>query len=114
MRISDWSSDVCSSDLDVCDERGGGRFDVGPGDADHLVPGQAGPRLREQFDIADHRHTEARGMGHDERKSVVQARRVAVSVDPGGRRIIKKKRKYVRGQPLSRRKIQLVQMKNER
>src|SRR3546814_4524154 len=65
MRISDWSSDVCSSDLDVCDERGGGRFAVGPGDADHLVPGQAGPRLREQFDIADHRHTEARGMGND-------------------------------------------------
>src|SRR3546814_10227729 len=53
MRISDWSSDVCSSDLD---ERGHGGLAVGAGDAGDPVRGQFGSRLGEQLDIADHGH----------------------------------------------------------
>ena len=38
------------------DQRGGGRFAVGAGDADDFVPGLARPRESEQLDIADQRH----------------------------------------------------------
>src|SRR3546814_20571160 len=87
MRISDWSSDVCSSDLlqrqhrkRRLDRPGGGQ-----GVADHRFvrahwnfPGQ----------IAEH-VLDAHGL--QARKSVVSGKSVSVRVDLGGRRILKKK-----------------------
>src|SRR3546814_15042676 len=84
MRISDWSSDVCSSDLVNKGAVGnpvelfligigiGGFFDFLPRAA--LLAGTLGLAV-----------------GTD-RKSVVQGQSVSVRVDLGGRRIIKKKR----------------------
>src|SRR3546814_15830512 len=69
MRISDWSSDVCSSDLG----RGGV---VRAGD---MACSSASPRRRA-----------VRAPSAD-RKSVVQGKSVSVRVELGGRRIIKKK-----------------------
>src|SRR3546814_16063178 len=105
MRISDWSSDVCSSDLavppgrtatgtvdrvmiratgdswvQVRDAQGAALFTrvLREGDV-YRVPEQSGLRL-------------ATGNAGD-RKSVVSGKRVSVRVDLGGRRIIKKKKK---------------------
>src|SRR3546814_19619115 len=99
MRISDWSSDVCSSDLrrrqalrhvvlhrdgvlelrvlhHVQDRREGfGLYHLG------LVV-QAGDQRRQ--------HEVALALGQD-RKSVVSGKSVSVRVDLGGRRILKKK-----------------------
>src|SRR3546814_13757732 len=78
MRISDWSSDVCSSDL----RSGTGRND----------------RQRRNEQIADDREPQrARGdhriLGYRaDRKSVVEGKSVSVRVDLGGRRIIKKQK----------------------
>src|SRR3546814_19271833 len=78
MRISDWSSDVCSSDL----QRGTRAF---LGSPMHIVVGEQLSALR-------------RGRAHDQvcvqrdRKSVVQGKSVSVRVDLGGRRSIKKKK----------------------
>src|SRR3546814_14396873 len=83
MRISDWSSDVCSSDL----KAKGGRHDRPPareGSACLL----AVPNLE-----ADGHHLPA-FLGA--RKSVVQGKSVSVRVDLGVRRIIKKKKKIQR------------------
>src|SRR3546814_14019568 len=95
MRISDWSSDVCSSDLhcvaqvELGDEvaqcgrvRGGGiaadevqlRIRV----VDGAVPGER------EHDVV---------LRLVDRKSVVSGKSVSVSVDLGGRRIIKKKKR---------------------
>src|SRR3546814_14919384 len=98
MRISDWSSDVCSSDLDVVrptSVASGRGIDVTvwetfPLPTDDLpVPTKiewfcfpngirviSAPTRPEQRD----------------RKSVVSGKSVSVRVDPGGRRIIKKKK----------------------
>src|SRR3546814_18028343 len=83
MRISDWSSDVCSSDLlleyhlrasragpPVAPRPGGGDYEDAP-------PGSLGA-LHEGPALAD-------------RKSVVSGKSVSVRVDLGGRRIIQKK-----------------------
>src|SRR3546814_14896749 len=69
MRISDWSSDVCSSDL-------------------HAEPMSLDDALR----LAETRAPElqAREAGLEDRKSVVEGKSVSVRVDLGGRRIIKK------------------------
>src|SRR3546814_1910978 len=86
MRISDWSSDVCSSDL------AGGAVDLPrapePGDRAQLQR----PVERARVDmvifdrIARHDHLDR------DRKSVVEGKSVSVRVDLGGRRIIKKKK----------------------
>src|SRR3546814_17364916 len=86
MRISDWSSDVCSSDL----------AGLSPGRAEGRGHAAAGARA--------HRDAAGRGGSADgaprrrrvsvrrpDRKSVVEGKSVAVSVDLGGRRIIKNK-----------------------
>src|SRR3546814_15642546 len=90
MRISDWSSDVCSSDLKLLDigQQGddivlvtrrhghgnGGRIErLGGGPAEILVDRLGHP-----------------GGGRADRKSVVYGKSVSVRVDPGGRRILKK------------------------
>src|SRR3546814_14432711 len=85
MRISYWSSDVCSSDLQ--------------GDEPH-DPRPPAPRGRNQRRDPHHRKRrqgQLRGRGprrvaaRGERKSVVEGKSVSVSVDHGGRRIMKKK-----------------------
>src|SRR3546814_2777671 len=76
MRISDWSSDVCSSDL-------------GDDAAAHRVPEG---RQHEQRRADDERRDRDPQIDRD-RKSVVEGKSVSVRVDLGGRRIIKKKRR---------------------
>src|SRR3546814_13275960 len=94
MRISDWSSDVCSSDLGG---RGGrpaaARLARRSGGADpaglHEVDARGGSgavRLHRDGGGQSHR---AAAVGAD-RKSVVVGQRVTVSVDLGGRRNLKK------------------------
>src|SRR3546814_20378484 len=86
MRISDWSSDVCSSDLP---DRGaeGARRRRGRAQG----RGRRGVRQRQRRDDLP-RGIEARGGALPvdlERKSVVKGNSVSVSVDIGGRRIMK-------------------------
>src|SRR3546814_21043548 len=96
MRISDWSSDVCSSDLP-------GVFlprALPGGLAEHLggwprqdpaVDGRRRPRARRP--PARHAGPGARAddVVDADRKSVGEGKRVSVRVELGGRRIIKKK-----------------------
>src|SRR3546814_20567528 len=86
MRISDWSSDVCSSDL--------------PGGDDPLRHGlrQGVPRRTADARGADLPHRPGEPATHSElhrregdRKRVASGTRVSVRVDLGGRRILKKK-----------------------
>src|SRR3546814_11324576 len=103
MRISDWSSDVCSSDLLAQPVLGGGRGRAAhrDRDADALHPGRARARL-ERGEIGTHGEAARRivrliegayPFEHPEldRKSVVEGKSVSVRVDLGGRRIYKKK-----------------------
>src|SRR3546814_18583355 len=93
MRISDWSSDVCSSDL--------ARRHVG-------APDRAGPDNRRRArlwriqrpahapEAADRKQWRRSGRrAIRDRKSVVSGKSVSVRVDLGGRRIIKKKTNHV-------------------
>src|SRR3546814_12384324 len=109
MRISDWSSDVCSSDLpDGRQRRWRALFPLGPvarllgryGRKQQRCP--ARPRDRRLADgrrgtawrTCRARHRRGRqqdGSGRD-RKSVVWGKSVSVRVNLGGRRIIKKKK----------------------
>src|SRR3546814_17777269 len=93
MRISDWSSDVCSSDLrflavlllDVVDDAFAvvlAKVDIEVG---HGYPLGIQKALEQQV-VA-----EGIQVGKD-RKSVVEGKRVSVRVDNGGRRIIKEKK----------------------
>src|SRR3546814_14114136 len=85
MRISDWSSDVCSSDL-AADRRGA---DVaGMGKAGHLARhgAQAETGVGRIIGGLEPPVVEAEA----DRKSVVEGKSVSVRVDLGGRRIIKK------------------------
>src|SRR3546814_8469847 len=90
MRISDWSSDVCSSDLK---EKWGrltdDELDMMAGQRDQLIG-----RLQEHYGMAREEAEReadrwATGIERD-RKSVVEGKSVSVRVDLGGRRIIKK------------------------
>src|SRR3546814_16750512 len=96
MRISDWSSDVCSSDLDHHDLQVGML-------GEHALADQAGQGLLERLRLcgiilgvivrpADRRHRMAIGAaGVEDRKSVVSGKSVSVRVDLGGRRTLKNK-----------------------
>src|SRR3546814_13662165 len=107
MRISDWSSDVCSSDLVrrhvAVDQRAhadeGVRADaaelVDAGDAAHdhpvadlHVPGEGGV-------VGEHAVAADLAVVGEDRKSVVEGKRVSVRVDVGGRVSIKKKNKVI-------------------
>src|SRR3546814_12945066 len=97
MRISDWSSDVCSSDL--LDEGTGALGDLGVGDDGGDQLDQLEHRDRVEEVDADHA-LRARGdhaQLHDRRS---EERRVgkecAVRVELGGRRIIKKKKQAMK------------------
>src|SRR3546814_14757451 len=123
MRISDWSSDVCSSDLGRLEAT---RDRPSP-PARALMPDprrpcaisqQSSPRLRSggrarlrgvmsmaQFQIlCPHSEAEWRPItiefifapNGEDRKSVGKGKSVSVRVDLGGRRIIKKKKKFIK------------------
>src|SRR3546814_17193264 len=99
MRISDWSSDVCSSDLAGQAADATGRADQRPGllqGPGHLhaarqgAPGDAAQhpdRLPGSVFVAEPADDSR------DRKSVVSGKSVSVRVDIGGRRIIKTKNK---------------------
>src|SRR3546814_13623540 len=100
MRISDWSSDVCSSDLP------GARWHRGRPVAHRqrglaaqpAVPGVAQPTLAGATRYRGHalangrrrEHARRRDGSQPDRKSVVSGKSVSVRVDLGGRRIINK------------------------
>src|SRR3546814_13899840 len=92
MRISDWSSDVCSSDLGILPLRSG--LVPWPPEVDRVL-GDEGPVAvqddRRQLPVFIPSEPQPNDMAGLDRKSVVSGKRVAVRVDLGGRRIIKKK-----------------------
>src|SRR3546814_20094720 len=107
MRISDWSSDVCSSDL-VDGQRGAPAPDDGrwpmPGAPSFSLLARIGPAF---YPIGKDDTFEARNEGvlrlwfnddspgaNSDRKSVVSGKSVSVSVDLGGRCNIKQKNKH--------------------
>src|SRR3546814_11738814 len=103
MRISDWSSDVCSADLAAI-ERGGAdlRRAAGGGlDQDVTALGgeaggvdEAGELDLAQFcrpGLAGERGGDGAVGANGDRQSVVEGRRVSVGVDVGGGRIVTKK-----------------------
>src|SRR3546814_19080470 len=113
MRIRDWSSDVCSSDLELAlgaDLAGHARHLAGEAVelVDHDVDGvlefenlaldvdgdlfrqvSRGNRGCDFGDVAD-----LPGQVRGDRTSVVSGKSVSVRLDLGGRRLIKKKKKY--------------------
>src|SRR3546814_18388646 len=114
MRISDWSSDVCSSDLwsehNRTDIRHplsaalprwlGRQLDMPdqPIPGDNNMPHVASPGFgaSEHLDVSPGHEADAilnMPGGQRDRKHAVQGKRVSVRVDRGGRRIIKKKNK---------------------
>src|SRR3546814_20534896 len=113
MRISDWSSDVCSSDLaEEMARAQAGRSDD-PAVAAALAFALKVVEDRGQVGDADVQRLRDAGYGDEQvmeilahvalniftnytdRKSVVRGKRVSVRVDLGGRRIIKKKQKQI-------------------
>src|SRR3546814_17745077 len=113
MRISDWSPDVCSSEL----RHGRHRQDDPrprrrPRPGDRVEPlrqgrrvstGRAGRQGRARVP-AGHARREARPLDDRDRKSVASGKSVSVRVDLGGRRIIKKKKRDRREEHTSERK----------
>src|SRR3546814_11831447 len=98
MRISDWSSDVCSSDLLVLRAEQEKAFVAGSDIKEMAFFDHAGAvayidRLRQLCDGV--RLLSAPASARIDRKSVVEGRSVSVRVDLGGRRIIKKKKAYM-------------------
>src|SRR3546814_17465221 len=101
MRISDWSSDVCSSDLVATDRQGDPqgrddrqRFGVRRISARRREGGgrprrRVRPLARDADQLRDLGRAAARSMR--DRKSVVWGKGVSVRVDLGERRVIKKK-----------------------
>src|SRR3546814_15225004 len=102
MRISDWSSDVCSSDLDPITN---GHMDIITRAATHMVDqliiavarnAGKGPLFgvedRVQM-VLDEVAALPPAAKASDRKSVVEGKSVSVRVDLGGRRIIKKQNK---------------------
>src|SRR3546814_18401573 len=105
MRISDWSSDVCSSDL--LDHN----VDIGMANHLHAVGGDQNIAAHQSARLFDITHgnrrdfdTAPRPAGDfldvacqylpGDRKRVVSGKSVSVSVVLGGRRLIQKKQKY--------------------
>src|SRR3546814_16225672 len=89
MRISDWSSDVCSSDLGHIDDRRHRRAREEIAQRLQLAhqPGERADRTALHVEPDRHQPLEHRS----DRKSVVSGKSVSVRVDLGGLRIIKKK-----------------------
>src|SRR3546814_19657894 len=95
MRISDWSSDVCSSDLAAPVLMMPRRPTIVSNDLSTQmptrVPGLAPRRLRYSANLLARSFRQPKESASD-RKSVVEGKSWSVRVDHGGRRIIKKKK----------------------
>src|SRR3546814_12118388 len=104
LRISDWRSDVCSSDLQALQVHLDTALCRVPDRAvDKAVQVEVAPEFAvdaaEQVFVERRRHAQGVVVGGDhdrrnlqERKSVVEGKSVSVRVGLGGRRIIKKKK----------------------
>src|SRR3546814_4443519 len=94
MRISDWSSDVCSSDLSglVRDQVYAAVFGAGPAMDAFVVAFRILNFMRRLSAEGSFSMAFVPVLAED-RKSVVEGTSVSVRVDLGGRRIIKKKTK---------------------
>src|SRR3546814_17979709 len=93
MRISDWSSDVCSSDLPTaasCSTPSGLKRESAKFFAPVMLSGT--PVFGRKFRRGNLSWPASFAGRHRDRKSVVSGKRVSVRVDLGGRRIIKKKK----------------------
>src|SRR3546814_16546887 len=96
MRISDWSSDVCSSDLLPCGSAAQRRQPAGGGAGRPVLCRSAADGrqslgyLQPDRPPGSHQDQEINSVGRD-RKSDVSGKSVSVRVDLGGRRMIKKK-----------------------
>src|SRR3546814_18521060 len=86
MRISDWSSDVCSSDLDGRETH---YFLASAGAGAAPSAGAAASAAGAALSAGAAAASPSAGAAAD-RKSVVSGKSVSVRVDLGGRRIIKK------------------------
>src|SRR3546814_19088341 len=114
MRISDWSSDVCSSDLATSHKL---KFTRSPSSLCHPCRAPRSPKydpaetarrpissppcdrqLAPSKETDEMRHTKIEIRSAVDRKSVVKGKRVSVRVDLGGRRIIKKKNNKTKNQ----------------
>src|SRR3546814_15544066 len=94
LRISDWSSDVCSSDLSQLCVRYLAPADVDEGHGDLLAGLHERPiRIPSRYSYDDRGSElyEARIRQPEDQKCVVEGKSVSGRVDLGGRRIIKKK-----------------------
>src|SRR3546814_11040441 len=101
MRISDWSSDVCSFDLQDVGRRHGAGAHLA-GDLSHVAQvGHVGVTMgehgaRERLDLSEPRSFEAEGLPGEahglDRKSGVSGKSGSVSVALGVRRVLKKKK----------------------
>src|SRR3546814_11108557 len=87
MRISDWSSDVCSSDLLMTDWMGDDGFlrRLNVRVRDHNLLGDA---TWCKGTVTAKRVEEGQAIVSADRKSVVEGKSVSVRVDPGGRRTL--------------------------
>src|SRR3546814_19977277 len=95
MRISDWSSDVCSSDLFQAGDHLLRRPVLRPGGC-RLQIAQGGPGRRHRGTSGKRSvlcHVEPAPSHAADRKSVVSGKSVSVRVDLGGRSILTKKKK---------------------
>src|SRR3546814_14761314 len=100
MRISDWSSDVCSSDLGGTKELLTNALRtclwVDDGEVDQAIGIAPLGRIIEACRIYREgagRDAQKEARKPQDRKSVVEGKSVSVRVDLGGRRIIKKKKR---------------------
>src|SRR3546814_16479627 len=115
LRISDWSSDVCSSDLADAAVRPAARDHRGRG-VEEQRPGRraaaAGQCVRELVHPVPCRGAAARGAegnrraARRDRKSVVSGKSVSVRVDLGGRRILNKKTRSMKKDRLDTQEIE--------
>src|SRR3546814_19395278 len=98
MRISDWSSDVCSSDLrDAIIESGVKIVETAGNNPHEHMPALKAAGVRVIHKCTTPRHArKAQDIGVDivsiDRKSVVSGKSVSVRVDLGGGRVINKKK----------------------
>src|SRR3546814_20483023 len=106
MRISDWSSDVCSSDLGAAYELDGAII-ANPYDPDAVAEAlqmaaqmtldercerwRAMMKILRRNNITAWRESFLRALGEKDRKSVGSGKSVSERVDLGGGRIVKKK-----------------------
>src|SRR3546814_12667442 len=93
MRISDWSSDVCSSDLSCNSASAFSAFSAAAKFISSCVTGRSPcSNLSQYWSTASTNWQVADTKSAIDRKSAVSGKSVSVRVDLGGRRIIQKKK----------------------